>query len=175
MTGRVRWQTAAMRARAAILATLAAGGLAVPAASTAADAVYCNARFAYCVAYPPALLRPAPEAADGDGRAFRARDPRVTVLVYGAQEAAPRTLRRGYRTAVAFIRAQHGRFTARSLGRNRYVVGGVVDRGRTVVFEVGRRERVGGAPVVQTLALRYPAARRAVWGPVARRMAASLR
>jgi hypothetical protein len=160
---------------ASALAVAAALALPTQGGAQAPERTYCNARFAYCVQYPGGLLRPLPEADNGDGRAFRARDPRVRVLVFGAPEAPPRTLRNGYRTAVAVIRAQRGRFLVRRLTRTRYVVSGTVDGGRTTLYETGRRERVRGRPVLQTLVVRYPSATRAVWRPVSLRMAASLR
>ena len=43
---------------------------------------YVNARYRYRICYPTALLRPAPEADNGDGRRFVASD-RARLLVFG--------------------------------------------------------------------------------------------
>lgn len=140
------------------------------------DRTYCNARFGYCITYPTRLLVAGREADNGDGRPLRGRDRRVTGAVFGANEADPfATITAGYRAAIAEIRAKRGRVTRRERARGRYVVSGLIDGGRTVVFTTGRRELVRRSPVIQTFTIRYPVARRGLWGPVVTRMAASFR
>ncbi len=48
---------------------------------------YANARFGYTVEYPAALLAPQPEAENGDGRAFNAKNGKAQILVYGGYNA----------------------------------------------------------------------------------------
>ncbi len=44
---------------------------------------YCNQRYGYCISYNPELLKPAPEAQNGDGRIFKDIRGAEKLSVYG--------------------------------------------------------------------------------------------
>ncbi|RAK65800.1 hypothetical protein DLM85_13865 [Hymenobacter edaphi] len=52
---------------------------------------YRNARFGYSIPYPAALVRPQPEAPNGDGRRFVSADGATTLTVYGSHNALDHT------------------------------------------------------------------------------------
>lgn len=53
---------------------------------------YHNARFGYAIPYPAALVRPQPEAANGDGRRFVSPDGATTLTVYAGYNALDYTV-----------------------------------------------------------------------------------
>ena len=62
---------------------LIAGLLVATAASAAPDwDIYVNSRYGYSISYPVHLLKPLPESANGDGRAFAAKSGKAEFMVY---------------------------------------------------------------------------------------------
>jgi hypothetical protein len=56
-------------------------------------ATYENGRFGYRVLYPANLVSPLPEADNGDGRKFKSSDGKITLSVWGENNAFNRSLR----------------------------------------------------------------------------------
>ncbi len=54
---------------------------------------YENERFGYRVLYPANLVSPLPESDNGDGRKFKSGDGKITLSVWGANNALNRSLR----------------------------------------------------------------------------------
>lgn len=51
--------------------------------------LYCNARFAYCIEYPGAILYPQAESQNGDGRVFKNKQGEEVLTVFGRMNADP--------------------------------------------------------------------------------------
>lgn len=87
-------------------------------------ATYTNARFGYRVLYPANLVAPRPESDNGDGRKFKSRDGKITLSVWGENNALGRTLRSQMETAKRDWRRDNARVTYWRYGRGFYVVSG---------------------------------------------------
>ena len=57
---------------------------------------YVNARFCYAVCFPPAVLLPRGESADGDGQAFVSPDGKSKMVVWGSWNALAETVSSRY-------------------------------------------------------------------------------
>jgi len=68
----------------------------VSVAQTPSYKTYTNARFAYSISYPANLLEPQGEAENGDGQAFRARDGRAEMRVWGQHNVNNESLRTAF-------------------------------------------------------------------------------
>ncbi len=160
---------------AAAFGVLLAPALAVGQPQTAAAVpvawkTYQNARFGYSVRYPGDLLRPLPEADDGDGRHFQPLRGHADVAVW-ASYGADDTL-----AGLADEAAQ-----ACSGGRASYRV----VRAKAVPPFMALSCEAPGGEVLYAKALRckdvttqiqltYPAAEKPTWDPIAAKMSASL-
>lgn len=124
---------------------------------------YRNARFAYSICYPPGLA-PQPEADNGDGRLFLARDG-ARLAVWGGYDADRRGLAASLAQDAARLTGARGRVTYRAVGRDAGVVSGLAAerlfyvktllRGdRTITFELSYPQRLAARyrPVVESLA-----------------------
>ncbi|HEY2707660.1 MAG TPA: hypothetical protein VGI95_06360 [Caulobacteraceae bacterium] len=70
---------------------IVAACLAAAATPALAQGRYLNERYGYSIAYP-ADLKPQPESANGDGRAFRSADGKVEALVWASYNALDQTV-----------------------------------------------------------------------------------
>jgi hypothetical protein len=160
---------------AAALGVLLAPVLAIghPQAAAAVPAgwkTYQNARFGYSVRYPGDLLRPLPEADDGDGRHFQPVHGHADVAVW-ASYGADDTLR-----ALADEAAQGcigGRASYRVVRDHDvppFMALSCLEAGGEVLYAKALRCK----DVTTQIQLTYPAAEKPTWDQVAAKMSASL-
>lgn len=111
---------------------------------------YCNGRFGYCIGYPPALLKPQPEAYNGDGRSFKDARGIERLSVYGmgdwnfsADGETPAPIDTVYRQEL-----QGGRFpdakahrvvTYKALGKTSFVISGT-EKGEIFYLKVIKKD-----------------------------------
>ena len=149
---------------ASLIAAVAMAG-----AAPAADAVYVNARFGYELSYPTDRLVAQPEASNGDGRRFRARDGSAEMAVWGgynALEQSPAALAR----AVVDTDCG-GRTPALRVARADLVAVSCLKADGRIVYQ----KTLIHSDVLTTLRFDYPAAERATWDPVVKRVSASMK
>lgn len=85
---------------------------------------YTNARFNYSVSYPASLLVPQGEAENGDGQAFRSRDGKAEMRVFGRYNALNETLRSAFDAAIKGEDSSGRVVTYKTIKGNFYVVSG---------------------------------------------------
>ncbi|MBS0294834.1 MAG: hypothetical protein JSR45_00895 [Proteobacteria bacterium] len=130
--------------------------------------IYGNARFGYLVSYPDKLLAPEQEADNGDGRRFHARHGSASMSVWGGwltEGETPSSIAREYMGACA-----GGTVTYKVVKRSLEAFSCITARGRVLYHKTTVRR---GARA--TLEFDYPRAERAIWDPVVKRVAASLK
>lgn len=151
-------------ASAALLGGIAGGA---PAVATGVQAtgqwpVYANARYGYRVCYPAALLKPAAEAPNGDGRRFNG--PGGAVLrVWGSNNVLNDTAA----TSASEDRkrlTRGGQVTYAVVKPNWYVLSG--KQGGQIFY----LKSVLANGAFSTMELRYPASAQRQWAPVTARL-----
>ena len=95
-----------------------------PLAAQAKYRTYNNARFGYSISYPVGILIPQGEADNGDGQAFRSRDGKAEMRVFGRYNVQNETLRSAFNAAVAGEGGSGREVTYKLLKGNFYVVSG---------------------------------------------------
>ncbi|MGI4732252.1 MAG: hypothetical protein ACRYFW_10925 [Janthinobacterium lividum] len=127
---------------------------------------YANVRYAYQLCYPADLMRPQPEAPNGDGRVFvGAHGARLSV--WG--EAADGTLTSDMVSSVALLTKGGGEITYKVVRPDWYVLS--ARRGDTILYY---RTRLASG-VLKTFELDYPAAEATTWNPVVARVGTCFR
>ena len=94
---------------------------------------YLNARYGYAVLYPTGLVKPQPEAPNGDGRVFKSLDGKTTLSVWGQYNVSNRTLRGQMNFAKEEWAKDQGRVTYWKMGRGFYVLSGLT--GEQIFYE----------------------------------------
>ncbi len=105
----------------------------VPAGPAPAYQTYSNARFGYRVAYPPALVRPQPEADNGDGRRFVSADKQTTLTVFGSYNVLEKSVQQEMRTEQAAWRAQGATLTLSQQLSDGFVLSGYL--GKAIFYQ----------------------------------------
>jgi hypothetical protein len=89
--------------------------------------VYCNARFGYCVSYPP-FLKAQPESANGDGRIFQNEAGETALTVYGTLNLDANgdllTLEKQFKRDLKSLATSKSDISYQKLGKNFYVISG---------------------------------------------------
>jgi len=85
---------------------------------------YTNARFNYSISYPANLLIPQGEAENDDGQAFRSRDGKAEMRVFGRYNVQNETLRSAFDSAIKGEDSSGRVVTYKVLKGNFYVVSG---------------------------------------------------
>lgn len=149
---------------------MASPAAANPAAALPAQdwAYYGNARFGYALCYPAHLLRPQPEAANGDGRAFLGAGG-AKLLVWGQYNALDQSLTEAMRADKARLAAKGAVVTYQAARANWYVLSGR-DRGQLFYWR-----RMLSRDRFTSFEFTYPAQAAALWNPVAARLSRCLR
>ncbi len=125
---------------------------------------YCNARFAFCLEIPPALVAQG-EAPNGDGQVFKSNDSSVTLRAYGSFNALNQTPRQRLE-----FDSQGKRVTYRFERPGVFVVSGMDGQNifyRRTVYPATRDKFV-------SFVLTYPPAQRSGWEPLLARLGRSL-
>jgi hypothetical protein len=161
----IRWPLHLLATGLALLSGTTAG--AVPAPPKGWN-VYGNARFGYSLCYPGRLLRPQPEAENGDGRAFHGSHG-VKLLAYGQYNALDRSLAEEQEQDRQRFVAEGGRIRYSARKGNWYVLSGRVG---SQIFYL--RSQLAGDRYI-SFELRYPAREAARWNPVVVRMSSCLK
>jgi hypothetical protein len=131
---------------------------------------YQNARFGYSVRYPGDLLRPLPEADDGDGRHFQPLSGHADVAVwasYGADDALGAL---ADEAAQGCVGGRASYRVVRDKAVPPFMSLSCLKPGGTVLYARALRCK----DVTTQIQLTYPAAEKAVWDPVVAKMSASL-
>jgi hypothetical protein len=128
---------------------------------------YANARFGYQVCYPADLVRPRPEAPNGDGRQFVGTGG-ATVRVWGSN-ALSDTLADAAALDRQAMSERGGQVTYAVNRPGFYVLSGRQD-GQIVYLKA-----IKAGDRFATVELRYPAGQAAIWNPVAAKVASCLR
>ena len=124
---------------------------------------YINARFTYSMCFPADLLKPEPEAPNGDGRRFEGKDGAV-MLTYGSNNALGTSPAAAARAAGARLRGTAGKVSYVAVKRGWFVVSG--NNGSNDFYA----KSLYADGVVKSFELTYPASRAAVWAPVVDRL-----
>lgn len=96
-------------------------------------ATYHNERFGYRVLYPSRLVSPLPEAGNGDGRKFKSRDGKITLSVWGENNAFDRTWRQQMAAARRDWVTDKGRISYTRFTPDFYVLSGTT--GSQIFYE----------------------------------------
>ncbi len=129
---------------------------------------YVNARFCYAVSFPPALLVPRGEAADGDGQAFVSADGRSKMVVWGSWNALDETVPGRYAAALADLKGC--RVTDQVLHHDWFVLSG-----STVHFRIFYEKQILKCDRWLGLWITYPFDERPWFDLLTARIARSLR
>ncbi len=164
--------TAGMVARAVgfgCVAALAVGTHASAQTATPAEAwpSYVNQRFSYVVEYSSALLRPKPEAGNGDGREFHARKGAAVIAVWGEYAQGPSSQREE-----ATLREPDcvgGKATYRFSKPLVQVISCVLAKGG-ILYGYSQQRK----DTIVMLEATYPEAEKSTWDPVVQHMIHSL-
>lgn len=138
------------------------------AAQTSLAAQYCNAKNGYCVQYPT-LLRPQPEADNGDGRRFILQGSPSTVSIFASN--APSVLDqtdKAYLTQLRSEAHQHS-LAYESLKGNRYAYSYLTPQGN--IFYGWAVVQHGTAYQIN---FEYPQTEKSVFNPIIKQMTQSL-
>lgn len=126
-------------------------------------ATYSNARFGYSLCYPADLLRPRPEADNGDGRVFSG-DGGAQLRVWGSYNSLEQSLAEAMREDAARLAKDGATVTYRAARANWYVLSG--RSGGNLFYS--RRVLTGDR--FSSFDLQYPARAAPLWNPVAARL-----
>lgn len=157
---------------AALIALGALGSLAGPSGASAAPdhrwQTYGNGRFEYTICFPVDLLTPAPEADNGDGRAFHAADG-TKMLVWGTYNTLELTPAQVMAREAARITREGGKVTYKTAKPGWYVVSGTQDG--KVFYQRGLSNSVRFV----SFRLTYAQAAAATWNPIAARISSCMK
>jgi hypothetical protein len=153
---------------AAVLAGRGAYGVLAQAPLPMKD--YNNLRFGYHVSYPLSLLKPLPEADDGDGRVFQPANGHADIRVFGGYVLADSDQTIGGETKSALEECAGGKATYRLDRSDVQVISCTRPDGSILYVKIMQAK----GTLVQ-LRLNYPHAEKPVWDPVAAAMSRSLK
>ena len=132
---------------------------------------YTNARYGFSVAYPHSLFAPAPEADNGDGRAFVARDGSgAEIRVSGSLNIDGQSPKQFKRWLVGTVPGYHN-VTYQPVGKDWFVLSGF--HGDKIYYD--KTIFSCEALVLVTLAMTCPAAEKAAYDPIVKRVLKSSR
>jgi hypothetical protein len=126
-----------------------------------AFANYVNVRFAYSLCYPPQLLAPQGEAADGDGQKFVSGDGQAVAIAYGSNNALGQSLQQVFDQDTQGVTVN-----TKNVDVNTFTFSGT-SSGLTVVEKTLVQDQV-----VKTVNIKFPTAMMATYVPIAERMVA---
>ena len=115
---------------------------------------YQNARFGYAVPYPAALVRPQPEADNGDGRRFVSPDGATTLTVYAGYNALDYTVAQQLRMSRQSWQEKGASITLAKALPDGYVLSGTVKS--TIFYEKAALHN----GTFSTFSWQYPAAQK---------------
>ena len=122
---------------------------------------YVNVRFAYSLCYPPQLLLPQGESADGDGQKFVSSDTQVTAIVYGSNNVLGQTLQQ-----VLDQDSQGVSVNNKSIDANAFTFNGT-QKTLTVIEKTFLQDQV-----FKTLNIQFPTTMAPTYASIAQRMIA---
>ncbi len=128
---------------------------------------YVNQRFSYVVDYSPTLLRPRPEAGDGDGREFHARKGVAVIAVWGEYAQGPSSQRDD--AALREAGCVGGKATYRFSKPTMQVISCMLAKGGILYWYSQQRK-----DIIVTLEATYPEAEKSTWDPVVQHMIHSI-
>jgi hypothetical protein len=131
---------------------------------------YNNARFAYHLSYPPSLLKPLPEADDGDGRAFQPANGHADTRVFGGYVSADSGQTIDGETKSALADCAGGKATYRLDKPDIQVVSCMRPDGSVLYVKT-----LQAKGTLIELRMQYPQTEKSVWDPVAAAMSKSLK
>ncbi len=149
-------------------------GLALAALATTAGApdhswkTYANVRFAYQVCYPADMLTPQPEAPNGDGRAFTAKDG-GELRVWGSNNAMEDTVASAANSEATYFAQRGGAVTYKVIKPQWYVLSG--HEGDKLVYHRSRLVK----DVFKDWQLKYPTKDAKLWEPLVAKVSACFR
>lgn len=145
------------------------------AAQTSPDAwtTYVNVRFGTAADVPASGFRANPPPANGDGRSWKSADGRGAIAVFGSFMAVADSVA-GYRQFMLTSAREGGVNVTYNTGRdNWFVYSGL--KGGSIVYVKVVVTRPCGTYVANHIHLEYPADQQPYYGPIVKRMSASLR
>jgi hypothetical protein len=145
--------------------------LILAAAATPAGAeTYVNARFGYQVDYPADLLTPQGEAANGDGQRFVSHDNKLIVSVWGTNNALETSVAGECAQRIQWEKNRHPlEASYKAVKSTWFVYTGL--SGKTIVYE----KAILSGDVYHTVRLEYPAADKAAYDAIVKRIVDSFR
>jgi hypothetical protein len=133
-------------------------------------ATYNNARFAYSIDYPSALLEMQPESANGDGTTFVSKDNSVELRVWGEYNAAEKTWQEAYDLDLKGLGEKPAYAVLKS---EWYVISGTKDG--KIHYQKTLRRKLRDGEVFYTFTLEYPESERTKFDAIVRRIARSFK
>lgn len=127
------------------------------------ERTYTNVRYRYSICYPEDMLRPQPEASNGDGRAFLGRNG-VELLVFGSNNIDNRTAQQMMRAAINRYGTEGSKIAYQWIGANSYVISTRSES--DITYE--KTMLVQDEAI--TFRLTYPAEVAPIWDKVAQRL-----
>jgi len=153
--------------RLGFVIVLSAGLFVAPVSTGAQRTVYqtyANARFGYSISYPPNLLEPQGEAANGDGQVFSARDGSAEMRVFGRHNVNDETLR----SMFSRVTREFGNgVTYKVIRQDWFVVSAVIEG------KIHYQKTMLRRGVFKTFEIEYDSSRRAIYDSVTTRIAKS--
>lgn len=152
-----------LAAAATVALSMASAGAAPP------WPTYVNTRFGYQICYPAEVLRPQPEADNGDGRKFTGEGG-AELLVFGQFNVNDASLADWAADGARTYTGKRGRITYRAARQNWVVLSG--DDGGRLVFYTKTLKR---ADEFVTFQLKYPRAQARIFRPIAEQLSRCLK
>lgn len=121
---------------------------------------YQNARFGYSIPYPAALVRPQPEAENGDGRRFVSADGTTTLTAYAGYNALDYTVAQQMQMSRQSWQEKGAKVTLAKVLPDGYVLSGTVKS--TIFYEKAALHN----GTFSTFSWQYPAAQKQRMDPV---------
>lgn len=131
---------------------------------------YCNAKYSYCVSYPPSLLTPQGESDAADGQKFTSKDNAIVLTVWGASNALDESLSAAYEATVAAFEKDGSKVTYKLLRPPWFVASGTTQKG-----QIFYRKTFLADGAFRTLLLTYPSARKTELDQLVGKMVTSFR
>ena len=126
---------------------------------------YTNARFGYSVCYPANRFEAQPEAENGDGRKFIARNDGALLLVYGMNNALAQSLQELYDEKLETYRQPTAEAAYKELSTSWFVVSGT--KGDRVIY----RKTILKDSQFKTFQIEYGKSQKAIYDPIVAKIA----
>lgn len=133
---------------------------------------YVNSRFGYSIEYPKGVLKPQPEAENGDGRVFLSKSGTAELRVWGQYNALENTLNEKYQEDLE----EYGSGVSyKVLKSGSYVISGI--KGGKIFYQktLLKGDGTDSGSIYYTFTMKYRKSEKAKYDPIVTRVAGSFR